>query len=305
MARRRLLVLSAILALGCTGEVGGATDAATRVDARGAADASDGAPGDASLDAPSAPDAWASPCPAGALCESFEGYGVSTLSDGDSLGFWSASLHTPGATMALDGVHVTDGDAALHVHIDQGVTAGGRLYADTSAPFVADHPTHVYGRLRMYVDPSGTSVHWTFAGVEGDAEPSAPLAGNYAAYIMSSLPRDGVNTFSFVDGLAGGADYQDCWNQSSTPMPVARWTCVSFELDSLARHLSMSIDGTEIMTVDDTGQGCVSPVAGDSLWYGPVVNRVFVGAWSFHDMDAPLDVWIDDVVLDDQPVDCP
>ncbi|MFO0683609.1 MAG: hypothetical protein U0234_16240 [Sandaracinus sp.] len=305
MAPRPFLVLSAVVALGCTGEIGGAAEVGTRLDARATDDAGDGAPRDGGLDAPAAPDAWASPCPAGALCDSFEGYGVGALADGDVLGFWTASLATPGATMELDGVHVTNGVRALHVHVDQGVTAGGRIYADPGAPVLASHATHVYGRLRMYVDPSGTSVHWTFAGVEGDAEPSAPLAGNYAAYILSSLPRDGMNTFSFVDGLSGGAAYQDCWNQSATHMPVARWACVSFELDSIARHLSMSLDGTEIMTVDDTGQGCVDPVAGDSLWYGPIVDRFFVGAWSFHDMDAPLDVWIDDVVLDDQPVDCP
>jgi hypothetical protein len=165
----------------------------------------------------------------------------------------------------------------------------------------------VYGRLMMYIAESGTSVHWTFFGVQGPAEPSAPLAGSYASYIMSSLPSDGVNTYSFVDGLAGGPDFQDCWARGETPMPTGQWTCVSFEMDSLERRLRMYVDGdpNPIVAVDDTGQGCVSPVAGDSLWYGPEIEDLFVGTWSFHPMQAPLEIWIDDLVVDTAPVACP
>ena len=33
--------------------------------------------------------------------------------------------------------------------------------------------------------------------------------------------------------------------------------------------------------------------------------QLYVGAWSFHDMVSPLDVWIDDLVVDTKPVACP
>ncbi|MCA9705635.1 MAG: hypothetical protein KDK70_07300 [Myxococcales bacterium] len=247
------------------------------------------------------------PCPATAFCEPFDDYAESALGDGQLFGPWRAALSDAGATMDLDGTHTTSGDRALHVRLEQGGTSGGRLFTNGGVPLLDDTPTHVYGRLMMYIEQSGTSVHWTFFGVQGAAEPAAPLAGNYAAYIMSSLPADGVNTFSFVDGLAGGANYQDCWARGNTPMPTGQWTCVSFEMDSLDRRLRMYLDGdpTPIVSVDDTGQGCVAPVPGDSLWYGPEIDQLFVGTWSFHPMQAPLEVWIDDLVVDTAPVACP
>jgi len=246
-------------------------------------------------------------CPATAFCEPFEGYAETGLADGQTFGPWRASLSDAGATMDLDGTHTTSGERALHVRLEQGPDSGGRLFSTDELPFLADSPTHVYGRMMMYIAENGTSVHWTFFGVQGPAEPSSPLAGNYASYIMSSLPSDGTNTYSFVDGLSGGPAYQDCWAQGDTPMPTGQWSCVSFEMDSLARRLRMYVDGdpTPIVSVDDTGQGCVSPVAGDSLWYGPEIDQLFAGAWSFHPMEAPLEVWIDDLVVDTAPVACP
>lgn len=247
------------------------------------------------------------PCPATAFCEPFDDYAETNLADGQTFGPWRGALTDAGATMDLDGTHTVSGDRALHVRLEQGGSSGGRLFTTDGLPFLGDSPTHVYGRMMMYIAESGTSVHWTFFGVQGPAEPSAPLAGNYSSYIMSSLPSDGVNTYSFVDGLSGGPAYQDCWARGDTPMPTGEWTCVSFEMDSLARRLRMYVggDAAPIVSVDDTGQGCVSPVAGDSLWYGPEIDTMFVGTWSFHPMDAPLELWIDDLVVDTAPVACP
>lgn len=287
--------------VGCTGSLGGDDDAGRTdvpsVDSGSADVPSDTPSADTPVDAGFA-------CPASALCESWDGYTETAIGNDQAFGPWSATLSDTGATMELDGAHTTSGGRALHVRLEAGTTSGGRLYASSGA-LVDAHPTHVYGRMRMFVEPSGTSVHWTFFGVEGDAEPSSPFAGSYAAYIMSSLPRSGTNTFSFVDGLSRPDGYQDCWHQSTEAMAVGRFQCVTFEMDSVARRLRMSVDGTEIAAVDGTGQGCVSPVAGDSPWYGPVVDRLFVGAWSFHPMDAPLEVWIDDLVVDTAPVACP
>jgi len=162
----------------------------------------------------------------------------------------------------------------------------------------------------MYIDPNGSSVHWTFFGVDGTTEPGTPAAGanRNASYIMSSLPKNNVNTYSFVYGLASTpADgFHDCSSQSATSMPSA-WACVSFEMDSDTRKLRMYKDSatTPILSVDDHGTGCVAPTSVTSPWYGPAITEMFVGAWSFHAMNAPLDVWIDDLVVDTKPVACP
>jgi hypothetical protein len=57
--------------------------------------------------------------------------------------------------------------------------------------------------------------------------------------------------------------------------------------------------------VDDHGNGCVAPTVVTSPWYGPSITQLYAGAWSFHAMDALLDVWIDDLVFDTKPVSCP
>jgi hypothetical protein len=250
----------------------------------------------------------ADPCGDALFCEKFDGYAdVTDITDKQTLGPWRAALKA-GATMGLDGAHKTSGNSALHVHIDNAATAGGRLFADGAQSIFASKPTHVYGRMMMYIEPNGTSVHWTFFGVSGNAEAGSPVVGRNAQYILSSLPKQNVNTYSFVYGLQQTTDngYHDCSSQSATAMPSA-WACVAFELDSVARKLRLYKDGAAepILSVDDHGKGCVQPTPVTDPWYGPAVTQLFVGAWSFHPMNAPLDVWIDDLVVDPKPVPCP
>jgi hypothetical protein len=289
---------------------GGTTETSTTASAGGAGGSSAststaGAGGaDAGVDA-----GPVDPCGTALFCEKFDTYaGVTDIADKQKFGPWHAALK-PGAVMNLDSAHTISGSNALHVHIDNAVTAGGRLFADGAQPIFANKPTHVYGRMMMYIEPNGTSIHWTFFGVNGSADSTSPAAGRNASYIMSSLPKNGVNTYSFVYGLqAQGADgFHDCSSQAMTAMPTASWSCISFDMDSVARKLRMYKDGAvdPILSVDDHGKGCVAPTAVDSPWYGPEVTQLFVGAWSFHQMNAPLDVWIDDLVVDDKPVACP
>jgi hypothetical protein len=292
---------------GASGGAGGSAGAAGAGGAPSGAAGVGGGAGGTTTDGGAA-GAAGDPCGAALFCETFDEYaGVTAIADKQKLGPWHAALNM-GATMGLDGAHTRSGSSALHVHIDAAATAGGRLFADGAQPIFASKPTHVYGRMMMYIDPNGTSVHWTFFGVNGTADPSSPAVGRNASYIMSSLPRSNVNTYSFVYGLAAlGTDaYHDCSSQSMTPMPSA-WACVSFEMDSVARTLRMYKDGAAnpILAVDDHGKGCVAPTAATSPWYGPVVSQLYVGAWSFHAMNAPLDVWIDDLVVDTKPVSCP
>jgi hypothetical protein len=256
--------------------------------------------------------AAADPCDTALLCEKFDSYAaVTNIANNQKFGPWHAALQN-GANMNLDGTHKISGANALHVHLPKAAameSSGGRLFSDGNQPIFATKPTHVYGRMMMYIDPNGTSIHWTFFGVNGNAEPGSPAVGRNAQYIMSSLPRQNVNTYSFVYGLqAMGADgFHDCSSQSMTQMPTAAWSCISFEMDSVARKLRMYKDGAPdpILSIDDHGKACVAPTAVTSPWYGPSITQLFVGAWSFHPMNGPLDVWIDDVVVDTKPVSCP
>jgi hypothetical protein len=298
-------------ATGSSGSSGGSSGSSG---SSGGSSGSSGSSGDAGL-GDAAADAKADagppdPCGSAIFCEKFDSYaGVTAIADKQKLGPWSATLNA-GATMKLDGTHKTSGANALHVHIDNAATAGGRLFANGAQPIFTTKPTHLYGRMMMYIDPNGTSVHWTFFGVDGTTEAGTPAAGanRNASYIMSSLPKNNVNTYSFVYGLAATPQdgFHDCSSQSATSMPSA-WACVAFEMDSDTRKLRMYKDTATapILSVDDHGAGCVAPTAVTSPWYGPAITEMFVGAWSFHAMNAPLDVWIDDLVVDTKPVACP
>lgn len=297
---RALLVGSLLLFVAC-----GSDDPATKpaaVDAGSApspAPLPEGAPVDAGVDAA------VDPCAGALFCETFESYPtITTIADKQKLGPWRAALSATGATMALDGTHRTSGGSALHVHVDDAKTAGGRLFAEGTQPIFEGAPKHLYGRLMMYVDPNGTSTHWTFFGVNGTNTDT----NRAASYILSSLPVKNANAYAFVYGLAGIPTnaFHDCYEHGETPMPTAAWSCVSFELDSTTRKLRMYKDGAAdpIVSVDDRGQGCVAPTPGTSTWDGPSVTQLYAGAWSFHEMKGPLDVWIDDVVVDTKPVSC-
>jgi hypothetical protein len=262
-------------------------------------------PGTAPPPAPaSARDAAAPGCNGALFCETFDHHpAVTQLVDGQALGPWRAAL-SPGATMALEGAHTTSGSRALHVRIDQDAKAGGRLFASGEHPLFAGKPTHLHGRMMMYIEANGTSVHWTFFGVSGPAEPASPLAGRNASYLLSSLRSKDTNFYSFVHGLKAPEGFRDCSSRSETPMPSG-WACVTFELDTVGRRLRMHKDGAPILSVDDHGRACVRPTEVTTPWFGPVVEKLYVGAWSFHPMKAPLDVWIDDLVVDTRPVACP
>jgi hypothetical protein len=251
------------------------------------------------------------PCVDALFCEKFDDYpSVTNITNNLTFGPWRGSLSDSGATMDLDGTHTTSGTRALHMRIEKDADAGGRLFGGGSNnPIFTSKPTQLYGRMMMYLEPNGSSVHWTFFGASGSADSNSPAAGRRATYLMSSLPRNGVNTYSFVYGLApqGNDPFHDCYFQSQTPMPTAQWQCVEFELDSVSRKLRMTMDGaaTPAVSVDDHGQGCVGDVVpDDGPWYGPEVDQIYVGAWSFHPMNDVLEAWIDDLVIDDQPVKC-
>ncbi|MFT5358058.1 MAG: hypothetical protein ACI9KE_005295 [Polyangiales bacterium] len=316
MTRAFLLLLSLHL-IACGDENVPADDAAVRTDTEVATDAgvddagadavrSDAEPIDAgmsdgSLD--SAPDAALTDrCEDARLCERFDDYAdVTSLEDGQRFGPWRTAHRTPGSVMDLDDTRSVSGGRSLHVRIDDEARAGGRLFTTGDQPLFEDAPTQLYGRMMMYVGDNGHSVHWTMFGASG---PALDVPGRRATYLFSSLRRADANQFSAVN-YVNNDPAQDCWNSSDTPIPSGRWMCIEWSADSVTRQVRMSMDGSPILAVDETGQGCVGDVPNDSPWFGPTFDQFYVGTWSFHPMVGPLEVWIDDVIVDTTPVACP
>lgn len=305
-------ILAALLLLpliACGDDDGTDTDAAVGTDAGRrdmSADADGGEEPDAAVTEDAGSDLGApDPCAGDALCEDFESYADRTaVGDGDRFGPWRA-VHRGGGAFDLDETRAVSGSHSLHVRIGDGDREGGRLFTDGDIPILAGGPTELHGRMMMYVGDNGHSVHWTWAGVLGPTMDGTPVAGLRSTYLFSSLRQDDANQFSSVVYI-NSDPAQDCWNRSDTPIPSGEWMCLQWSVDSEGRHIEVSRDGASpFLVVDETGQGCVGDVANDSPWYGPVIDQLYVGTWSFHPMTGPLEVWIDDVVVDTEPVACP
>lgn len=247
-------------------------------------------------------------CGGALFCEDFEDYDAVELENGEQIGPWAVVLNGDNRGMDIDSSRATSGAKALHVFLEAGTDdAGGRLRASGDLPVLAGNPTHLYGRMMMYLEPVATSVHWSFFRLVGEAEPGSPVAPRSARYLLSSLSDSGY--YSFVYGLeaSGGNPFVDCSQRQDATLLEGTWTCVSFELDSVNRQLRMWLDGAAdpAVEVDNTGQQCVGDVPNDTPWYGPAAEEFFLGAQTFHPMSGRLDVWFDDVVLDVNPLPCP
>ncbi len=130
-------------------------------------------------------------------------------------------------------------------------------------------------------------------------------AGATATYLFSAFNSspDGGNDFSDVYG--NSMTGQDCYHGSTQPMPVDRIACVTFEMDAPNRKYRLTLDGNPVPSMDlnNEGDGCVTPP--NQSWWGPDFSQFYMGALSFHPMSGPLDLWVDDLIVDTNPISCP
>lgn len=284
-------------------DAGSTIDAGATIDAGVIADA--GRP-DAGMTIDSGiPDAGSTdPCGGAKLCERFDGYSTTTLSNNSTLGTWRVSAPGPGITATLDANRSRSGKA-FKIHMDQGSSSGAQLRT-TSGPLFSTGRQQLYGRMWLYLGADGSSVHWTLFGASGTVPPGSASAGHRATYLFSAFQNGAGQKNVFGDVYYDDQTHQDCWNSSSQLIPTNRWACVAFFIDGPAMRYRFSLDGAPVpsMNVDTTGQGCVAHPA-MSPWTGPVFSEFYVGAMSFHAMTGPMDLWIDDVAVDTVPLSCP
>ncbi|MFT3838071.1 MAG: hypothetical protein QM723_13885 [Myxococcaceae bacterium] len=242
-------------------------------------------------------------CGTALLCETFDEYDAGALLDGVTFGPWRVNVQDSSASANIDTTRSTSGTNAFHVHIDQNASSGAQLKTRSNVPLFASTRTQLYGRFMMYLGPDGTSIHWTMWGASGTVPQGTTSAGAYATYLFSAFNLNNANEFGEVYGNDGTG--QDCYHESHVPMPIDDWACISFSVDSAAIQYRMSVDGGVIpsMSLDTMGDGCVTPP--NQTWWGPLFDQFYIGALSFHPMTGPLDLWIDDLIVDTQPVGCP
>lgn len=290
---------------------GGAADASTGPRDAGAADAGrvDAGSVDAGIFDAGRTDAGATdagpfdagPCDA-LLCESFEAYAAGPLGDGQQLGPWRVEVSDGGSTAAI--ATLSDGSKTLRVHLDQGSSAGAQLKTRAGVPLFAAARPQLYGRLRMYMSPDGTSAHWTLLGASGVVPSGTTSAGATASYRAGGYD-DGSGKNAWRAAYSNSATGQECHRNSPQRMQAGGWICVSFSFDGPSMQYRLFQQGQLVtnLSVDQFGDGCAD--MSNQKWWGPDFSELYVGALSFSPMTGPLDVWVDDVTLDARPVSCP
>ena len=257
----------------------------------GASGASGGGPASTGSGGGGGTGATGDPCEGRIVCEDFESYELGAPPGGP----WEAA--TNNGEVAVDGAHVMSGQRAVRVATGAGQYKQALFFTEGAPAFPAAGNVF-YGRMMFYMEQAANDgVHWTM--IQG----SGPLEGH-----------DGVTAHYRYGGMWEGkmmANYEtselatDCWQNTETVMPTNAWTCMEWRFDGPANEMRFWLDGVEIDPLHVTGQGmgCGGHDLDDE-WLAPTFDRLWLG-WESYQQDDAREAWIDDVIIDDQPIGCP
>jgi hypothetical protein len=219
------------------------------------------------------------------FCEDFEGGAIDTSR-------WT-SLGTP---PALDTVRAARGAQSMHFH----TTGNGQSRLQTDAIFPVTGGRY-YGRMFVWIDALPTApdwAHWTLVGASGDTHAGEIRVGGQWDRTRN---RFGVGT--------DGGDTGDWTNLDGDPsgavVPAAedQWACIEWMHDASTDTTQFFWDATEHPSLATTA----TDHGGSSADYLlPDFRSVWIGWWLYQSGPTPdhFDVWIDEVVLDDERIGC-
>jgi mono/diheme cytochrome c family protein len=197
--------------------------------------------------------------------------------------------------------------------------AGGKLNfngvdLDLSA-FTSLTKNH-YGRLMLKTPAvEGNAGDFTFVEASGPANLLATSRLTVANKAIYRARVDGANE-SFManyDTSPYGAPLTDCYSHANhVAVPKNTWACFEWRFDASTNTLTYWLNGTKLdMSVKDKAVGAegIAGCAGhplDDIWSGPsAFNKLHIGVDQYHDTSKPRTVYIDDVVVDAERVNCP
>jgi len=172
------------------------------------------------------------------------------------------------------------------------------MLTTTGAPLFPNAASVLHGRMMVFLEtPAADGVHWTMLEGNGPIEGRNGVSGGYRyggmhqGRLMANYDTSGAST--------------DCWQQSKTVMPIGKWVCVAWKLDGTTDEMHLSLDGKEItdMTVKKKGEGCIGHDLGDA-WLSPSFTKVSLG-WESYQQDQGHVMYVDEVALDVQSLECP
>ena len=284
------------------GAVGGATSAGSAGTAAGG-QSSGGATSAGAGGSSSGGSAGASvglDCAGRLICDDFEKGAVAGGKPGAP---WK--LRQSEGTVTLDDTRAVSGKYSVKVAIT--ATTADSTYRQAllnldGAPLLPLAGNKVYGRFMIYTDRvPDKAVHWTFA--HGDGPYAA--TGTTATYNYGGMGNLMANYYRDTK-----PNPTDCWQTKNESFPTGKWQCVGFLFDGPNNEMHFWMGPNEVSEVHVAGNqksDATCTVKGvDGKWYAPTFKNISVGWESYqHDVAGAHTAWIDDVVLDDEPIACP
>jgi hypothetical protein len=229
------------------------------------------------------------------ICDDFEAYTVGMPPDAP----WESieSGGNPGE-VAVDDARAVSGTRSVRVATDGTNGFTQALIAISGAPTFPLRDNVMYGRMMFYMEQAANDgVHWTHIEGrgplrgEGDVTAMYRYGGQHEGRLMANFETSGLST--------------DCWQHSATALPTNVWSCMEWRFDGPGNRMQYWIDGVELTDLDvmGMGEGCIGDDL-DGQWPAPTFDEIRLG-WESYQNDAPREAWIDDVIIDDDPIGCP
>jgi hypothetical protein len=235
-------------------------------------------------------------CPEGTLfCDDFE----------DAAGALAAPWRTSTnqATVTVDELQAFSGTKAVHVNAPQAGTYHRGYFAldQGSSPIFPGVAQEMYGRAMVYLaDYPNADVHWTFIQGEGRAADDT----HNALYRYGGQHQNGAQLMANYETTDIATD---CWDHSASVLPEAQWTCVEWHFTVATNDMQFWLNGTELtdIHVTDRGEGCGGQALAGQWLAPPAFQTLYLGWEHYQQTMNPIDLWMDDVVVDTQRIGCP
>jgi hypothetical protein len=213
---------------------------------------------------------------AGKFCDDFESFTPGSAPGG----MWTTHLEK--GMLATDDKKAFSGARSVRF-THNGAPAA--MFMELRQPVLPMAGNVVYGRLMYYLTKSPTGQYAHFEIVRG----GGPLAGSTERAQLNTGAENGKVVINYEPG--------DCTKYSKVAFPEKEWACYQWRFDGAKNDIHMWINNT---SVDDV------PVApAGKCWKAPTaVDTLHIGWESYHG-NAPVELWIDDVAVGDQPIPCP
>jgi hypothetical protein len=246
---------------------------------------------DAPSDAANASDVGSASCTGLAYCDDFETYEAGTVTNGETLGPWAASVG--GVTMTVDSVNPYESTKSLHITVPTGPSAHGTLSQQKSVGLVTGND--MYGRAMVYYsDSTGNglplNVHsWLFnsngdSTVDDGGAVSMNMGGGGAKLQLNYHPPPDAGEQSVQGGM----------------ISAGSWHCIQWQYDGSGSPpnnvANVWIDGTL----------AVNAPASKGWQFATPWTTFDFGFTHYQSLDAnAVEVFLDDFALNGTMIPCP